>query len=261
MGLVSQTLTGTEIVPVKVEDHVKPSDLLTPWHRGTHWLVWCRRGARTSLGQSPTNLSDGESITSEQRRVLDLTWNQPLCAKRFWKGDVSNDRYAVAADVLQKSTILDVTGEQRMNMKLKGTGVCLLGRGLHSWIDREEYKMKVSRNFCYQADWLVRNVAGAARWGVGECVSVSVHSVTLGRATPWRSVISDLWQSPWITGAAQTLYKTSLFDSETLKIRSVWKKGGKRWQLLPMFHLAKLFISAVKLCWSISRVSLGGLEW
>lgn len=89
---------------------------------------------------------------------------------------------------------------------------------------------------------------------------VSVCCVSPGRAAPWRSVsvISDLWQSPWITGQYRHSIKTSLFLSETLKIRSVWKK---RWQLLPMFHLAKLVISAVKPCRSISGVSLWGLEW
>lgn len=115
-------------VPVNVEDHVKLTDLSTSWRRGTHWLVGRRRGACVSLGQSPTNLSDGESITSEQRRVPDLTRNQPLCAKRFWKGDVSNDRYAVAVDAFQESTTLDVTGERRMNVKLTRTGVRVCSR-------------------------------------------------------------------------------------------------------------------------------------
>lgn len=82
------------------------------------------------MGQSPTNLSDGESITSELRRVPDLTRNQPLCAKRFWKGDVTNDRYAVAADAFQKSLTLDVTGERTMNMKQRRTGVCVCWVGL-----------------------------------------------------------------------------------------------------------------------------------
>lgn len=78
----------------------------------------------------------------------------------------------------KRAATVDVTGERTMNLKLKRTGV---GGGFtHSWNDGGEYEMKVSRNFCYQAGRLVRNVAGVARRGVGECVSVSVHSVTLG---------------------------------------------------------------------------------
>lgn len=82
----------------------------------------------------------------------------------------------------KRAATVDVTGERTMNLKLKRTGAGVGGgRGYtHSWNDGGEYEMKVSRNFCYQAGRLVRNVAGAARRGVGECVSVSVHSVTLG---------------------------------------------------------------------------------
>lgn len=94
---------------------------------------------------------------------------------------MSNDRYAVAADALQKSS--DRGCDRRANDESEAEkNRCGGGGGgyTHSWNDGGEYEMKVSRNFCYQAGRLVRNVAGAARRGVGECVSVSVHSVTLG---------------------------------------------------------------------------------
>lgn len=55
----------------------------------------------------------------------------------------------------------------------------------------------------------------------------------------------------------QTLYKTSIFPSDFEDQIGI----KKRWQLLPMFALAPLFISAVEPCWSIIGVSLWGLEW
>lgn len=179
--IVSQTLTVAEIVPVEVEDHVKPTDLSTPWRRGTYWLVWCQRGACTSLGQSPTNLSDGESITSERRRVPDLTRNRPLCAKRLWKGDVSNDRYAVAADAVQKSTTLDVTGERTMNMQLKRTGVwvCVCWGGL-AQLDRQGWIRNEGQPEFLLPSWLTCSERGwsgsLGRWGMRLRIRALCHS-------------------------------------------------------------------------------------
>lgn len=75
----------------------------------------------------------------------------------------------------KRAATVDVTGEQTMNLKLKGTGVKGGGGGfLTTVMTVGESEMKVIGNFCYLAGGLIRNVAGAAGWGVGECVSVSV---------------------------------------------------------------------------------------
>lgn len=127
-----------------------------------------------------------------------------------------------------------------------------------------------SAGFCYQEKqrWPAgsehggNSLSGRTKASVRNVSLVSVHSVSLGWATPWRSVISDLWQSPWITGQRRHCIKPACLTQRLWRLDRYEKKGKKkRWQLLPMFHLAKRFISAVKLCWSISRVSLRGLEW
>ena len=181
-----------------------------------------------------SDLSDGESITSEKHSVPYLTWNQQLYAKRVWNRDMSNDRYAVAVNACVNAGNVDLIGYWMMNLKWREMGLYMISNHIRGAGVNMEWK---STGSCYQVTsngpgCFIQNMALTACQTVQKPASeiirgcVSVCCVSPGWAAPWRSVsvISDLWQSPWIIGQYRHSIKPACFSHRLWRLDRYEKK-------------------------------------
>lgn len=83
---------------------------------------------------------------------------------------------------------------------------------------------------------------------------VSVYCVSPGWAAPWRSVISDLWQSPWITGQYRHSIKPACFSQRLWRLDRNGKKKDDNY--FPCFT----WPSCLFLLWSFAGLLAGFLS-
>ena len=168
---------------------------------------------------------------------------------------MSNDRHVVVENSWVNAGNVDMISYWMMNLKWREVGLYMIR--IHIIEVSLEWKLVVS---CYQVARNVQNMDLTACQAIQKPASqitrgsVSVLCVGPGWASPRRSVsvISDLWRTPWITG--QCRHQTSLFCSETLKIRSVWKKKDDKY--FPCFTWPSYLV----LLWSFADLLVGFLS-
>lgn len=173
---------------------------------------------------------------------------------------MSNDRYVVAVNACMNAGNVDMIGYWMMNLKWRGMGLYMIRSHSRGTGVNMEWK---STGSCYQVTsnrpgWFVQKMDETACQAIQKpafemCLCVCVLCQSWLNST---MEVCDIWSMtiPMNHWPVQTLYKTSLFLSETLKIRSVWEKKDDNY--FPCFT----WPSYLFLLWSFAGLLVGFLS-
>lgn len=188
-----------------------------------------------------------------------MTWNQQLYAKRVWNRDTSNDWYVVAVNACVNAGNVDMIGYWMMNLKWREMGLYMIRSHIRGSGANTEWK---STGSCYQVTsdgpgCVAQNMALTACQAIQKPASEKIY-VSSGWAAPWRSVsvISDLWQSPWITGQYRHSIKPACFSQRLWRLDRYEKKKRKDDNYFPCFT----WPSYLFLLWSFAGLLVGFLS-
>lgn len=176
---------------------------------------------------------------------------------------MSNDRYVVAVNACVNAGNVDMIGYWMTNLKWREMGLYMIRSHIRGSGVNMEWK---STGSCYQVrsngpGCFVQNMALTAFRAIQKPASeiirgcVSVCCVSPGWAAPWRSVsvISDLWQSPWITGQYRHSIKPACFFQRLWRLDWYEKKDDN---YFPCFT----WPSYLFLLWSFAGLLVGFLS-